>query len=118
MRRRREEYETIADEQYPAEEAVDHGVSLAADHDEAGDSVGRQVVRWPTWMNKIASVGCDDGAPGGGRRVQDGVGWLDDRNGKLGMNRVIFLSCSIRNLMLWFEGVIGENEGEGGGGGG
>lgn len=87
MRRRREEYETIADGLYPAEGAVDHGVSLAADHNEAGDSVGRHVVRWPTWMNKIASVGCDDSAPGG---VGDGVGWLDGRNGKLGTNRVIF----------------------------
>lgn len=62
-------------------------------------------------MNKIASVGCDDSAPGGG---WSGVGWLDDRNGKLGMNRVIFLSCSIRNLMLWFGGVIGGGLGGGG----
>lgn len=91
MRRRRKEYETIADGLYPAEEAVDHGVSAAADHDEAGDYVGREVVRWPSWMNKMASVGCDACAPGGGRGgFKDGVGWLDVRNGKSGMNRVIF----------------------------
>ena len=63
----------MADGLYPAEEAVDHGVSLAADHTEAGDSVGRPVVRWPSWMNEMASVGCDDGAPGG--VAMEWAGW-------------------------------------------